>query len=142
KQAAPRLMIGVRFSAFDFVPFQPDASRASGGNLGPGMPAPYQEFLPYRYGFGVNQDNPVEYDLREPIAYLQMLKQWGVSVVNVTCGSPYYVPHIQRPAIYPPSDGYQPAEDPLINVARQIEVVRHLKDAVEDLPLVSTGMTY
>src|SRR5690606_2190705 len=72
----------------------------------------------------------------------KMLKEWGVEIVNVTCGSPYYVPHIQRPAIYPPSDGYQPAEDPLINVDRQIQVVRQLKAAVPDMPLISTGLTY
>lgn len=142
QQVAPRLIIGVRLSAFDFVPFRPDSSRASGGNLGPGVPENFSDLLPYRYGFGVNQDNPVEYDLTEPVAYLEMLKSWGVAIVNVSCGSPYYVPHIQRPAIYPPSDGYQPAEDPLINVDRQIQVVRQLKAAVEDLPLVSTGLTY
>ncbi len=143
QQVAPNLKIGVRLSAFDFVPFHPDNSLASGGNLGPGAPDDYTQLLPYRYGFGINQQNPTEYDLTEPIAYLKMLKSWGVEIVNVTCGSPYYVPHIQRPAIYPPSDGYQPAEDPLINVDRQIQVVRQLKAAAPaDLPLVSTGLTY
>lgn len=142
RQVAPRLIIGVRLSAFDFIPFRPDNTRAVGGNLGPGVPEDYADLLPYKYGFGVNQDNPTEYDLTEPIEYLKMLQSWGVAVVNVTCGSPYYVPHIQRPAIYPPSDGYQPAEDPLINVARQVQVVRELKHAVPGLPLVSTGLTY
>jgi 2,4-dienoyl-CoA reductase-like NADH-dependent reductase (Old Yellow Enzyme family) len=142
RQVAPRMVIGVRLSAFDFVPFKPDANRAAGGNLGPGIPEDYSDALPYRYGFGINQQNPVEYDLTEPIAYINLLKEWGVSIVNVTCGSPYYVPHIQRPAIYPPSDGYQPAEDPLINVDRQIQVVRELKAAVPGMPLVSTGLTY
>lgn len=142
RQVAPRLIIGVRLSAFDFVPFRPDPARASGGNLGPGIPEDFSDVLPYRYGFGVDPDNPVEYDLTEPIEYLKMLRSWGVAVVNVSCGSPYYVPHIQRPAIYPPSDGYQPAEDPLINVARQIEVVRRLKASEPGLPLVSSGLTY
>lgn len=142
RQVAPRMLIGVRLSAFDFVPFMPDNSQASGGNLGPGMPVDFAEHLPYKYAFGVNQQNPVEYDLTEPIAYLKMLQEWGISIVNVTCGSPYYVPHIQRPAIYPPSDGYQPAEDPLINVARQIEVVRELKASNPGMPLISTGLTY
>lgn len=142
KQVAPQVTLGVRLSAFDFVPFKPDAARSVGGNLGPGIPEEYSQCLPYKYGFGINQDDPTEYDLTEPIEYLKMLGEWGVSIVNVTCGSPYYVPHIQRPAIYPPSDGYQPAEDPLINVARQIDVVRQLKAAVPQMPLVSTGLTY
>jgi hypothetical protein len=37
---------------------------------------------------------------------------------------------IQRPAAYPPSDGYQPPEDPIIAVARQINVVRQLKELI------------
>src|SRR5690606_13234494 len=67
---------------------------------------------------------------------------WGVAAVNVSCGSPYYNPHIQRPALYPPSDGYQPPEDPVVGVARQANVVRVLKRAVPDMPLVSSGLTY
>jgi tRNA-dihydrouridine synthase len=62
--------------------------------------------------------------------------------VNLSCGSPYYNPHIQRPAIFPPSDGYQPPEDPLIGVARQIHTVRQCKQAFPELPIVGTGYTY
>jgi NADPH2 dehydrogenase len=51
----------------------------------------------------------------------------GVKLLNLSAGSPYYNPHIQRPAAYPPSDGYQPPEDPLVGVARQIHVVRQVK---------------
>ena len=65
-------------------------------------------------------NNPVEIDLAEPVRFLQLLRQLGIRLVNLTAGSPYYNPHIQRPAIYPPSDGYQPPEDPLVGVARQI----------------------
>jgi NADPH2 dehydrogenase len=142
RQVAPRLILGVRLSAFDFVPFKPDPAQASDGNLGPGMPEDYSDCLPYRYGFGIDQADPVRYDLAETAQYLKLLKSWGVSVVNVSAGSPYYNPHIQRPALFPPSDGYQPAEDPMINVERQIQVVRKLKAAVPEMPLVSSGLTY
>src|SRR5690606_16374421 len=142
RQAAPKLIIGVRLSAFDFVPFRPDPLRAGGGNLGPGIPEDFSECLPYRYGFGIDKDNPLQYDLAETAEYLKRLKSWGVAVVNVTAGSPYYNPHIQRPALFPPSDGYQPAEDPIINVERQVQVVRKLKQAAPEMPLVSTGLTY
>ncbi len=30
----------------------------------------------------------------------------GVPIVNISAGSPYYNPHIQRPALFPPSDDY------------------------------------
>ncbi|MEO7779885.1 MAG: NADH:flavin oxidoreductase [Fibrobacteria bacterium] len=142
RQVAPRLILGVRLSAFDFVPFKPDPELASGGNLGPGTPEDYSACLPYKYGFGVDKENPVQYDLAETAQYLNLLKAWGVAIVNISAGSPYYNPHIQRPALFPPSDGYQPAEDPIINVERQIQVVRKLKAAVPDMPLVSSGLTY
>src|SRR3990172_1404260 len=62
--------------------------------------------------------------------------------VNISCGSPYYCPHIQRPAIFPPSDGYLPPEDPLVGVWRQIDVVRQCKAAVPGVPIVGSGYSY
>jgi hypothetical protein len=62
--------------------------------------------------------------------------------VNITAGSPYYNPHIQRPALYPPSDGYLPPEDPLVGVARQMAVTRQLKQRFPDLLMVGSGYTY
>lgn len=135
--------IGVRLSAFDLVPFQADPARSSPGKPGPGQPMAHQACLPYRYGFGVNPQNPLEYDLAEPLRFLQLCAELGIRLINLTAGSPYYNPHVQRPAAYPPSDGYQPPEDPLIGVARQIEVVRALKaKAPAGLVVVGTGYTY
>ena len=62
---------------------------------------------------------------------------WGVpvSVSRLTSASdlrarrragPYYNPHIQRPAYFPPSDGYRPPEDPLLGVARQLAATAEL----------------
>jgi NADPH2 dehydrogenase len=62
--------------------------------------------------------------------------------VNLTAGSPYYNPHIQRPALYPPSDGYQPPEDPLIGVARQMQVTRCLKQRFPRLIIVGSAYSY
>jgi 2,4-dienoyl-CoA reductase-like NADH-dependent reductase (Old Yellow Enzyme family) len=67
----------------------------------------------------------------------------GVKLVNLSAGSPYYNPHIQRPAAYPPSDGYQPPEDPLTGVARQINAVRQLKArAPQGMVIIGTGYSY
>ena len=33
---------------------------------------------------------------------MDLLRELGIRLVNLTAGSPYYNPHIQRPAIYPP----------------------------------------
>lgn len=122
-----KIELGVRLSAFDFVPFRPDPVRSQPGRLGPGIPEDCSHCLPYRYGFGVHPQNPVEYDLTEPFQFMDLCRELGVKVLNLSAGSPYYNPHIQRPAAYPPSDGYQPAYDPLIDVARQINVVRQFK---------------
>ncbi len=136
-----KIEIGVRLSAFDFVPFKPDPTRAEPGKLGPGIP---EEFpVPYPYAFGVNQNNPLEYDLTEPAQFIQLCGDLGIKIVNLSAGSPYYNPHLQRPAAYPPSDGYQPAHDPLIDVARQIDVVRQLKKkSPANMILVGTAYSY
>lgn len=135
--------IGVRLSAFDLVPFQPDPAGSQPGKPGPGIPVDTASCLPYRYGFGVNAERPVEPDLTETHAFLASCRELGIRLVNLTAGSPYYNPHVQRPAAYPPSDGYQPPEDPLVGVVRQIEAVRELKArAPKGMVLVGTGYTY
>jgi len=128
-----KIEIGVRLSAFDFVPFKPDPALSQPGKLGPGIPEDFSHCLPYRYGFGVDVNNPVAYDLTETFQFMDLCGQLGVKIVNLSAGSPYYNPHIQRPAAYPPSDGYQPAHDPLVDVARQINVVRHIKAHLRQL---------
>ena len=142
RAVAPKLEIGVRLSAFDLVPFKPNPELSEPGKLGPGMPVDYSHCLPYRYAFGVNQNNHVEYDLTETIQFLKLLEKLGIQLVNLSAGSPYYNPHIQRPAIYPPSDGYQPPEDPLVGVARLINVVKALKTRFPNLIMVGTGYSY
>jgi NADPH2 dehydrogenase len=142
RAVAPGLEIGVRLSAFDLIPFHPDPARSKPGQPGPGVPELSEELLPYRWGFGVNPENPVEPDLTEPIRFLSLLRELNIRLVNLTAGSPYYNPHVQRPALFPPSDGYQPPEDPLAGVARQMDVTRRLKEQFADLIIVGTGYTY
>jgi len=139
---APGLNVAVRFSAFDSVPFHSDPDRSSNGKPGPGIPEKQEALLPYRWGFGVNPLNPVESDLSEPVRFLSLLNQLGIRLVNITAGSPYYNPHIQRPALYPPSDGYLPPEDPLAGVARQMKAARQLKEQFPNLVFVGTAYSY
>jgi 2,4-dienoyl-CoA reductase-like NADH-dependent reductase (Old Yellow Enzyme family) len=142
RSEVPRLQIGVRISVFDTVPFFPDPSRSSKGKLGPGIPEKHDDLIPYRWGFGVNAKNPTEPDLAEAEQFLFILQEMKIQLVNVTAGSPYYNPHVQRPALYPPSDGYQPPEDPLIGVARQMDATRKLKQQFPNLIFVGTAYTY
>lgn len=142
RRDCPGLGIGVRLSVFDLPPFRPDPTRpGEGGKLGPGVPDTFAGALPYP-GFGCDRMNPLELDLTEPRRFLALLDELGIHLVNLTAGSPYYNPHIQRPAIYPPSDGYQPPEDPLVGVVRQIHAVRDLKAGFAQHAVVGTGYTY
>lgn len=142
RSVAPGLKIAVRLSAIDSVPFYPDPAQSSNGKLGPGIPEPYERAIPYRWGFGVNALQPSESDLSEPVQFLSLLQQLGIRLVNITAGSPYYNPHLQRPALYPPSDGYLPPEDPLVSVARQMEATQRLKQQFPNLIFVGTGYSY
>jgi NADPH2 dehydrogenase len=145
-----QIEFGVRLSCFDKVPHKPDPALSVPGKLGPGIPEDFSQCLPYRYGFGVNQNDPTQIDLTETFQFVELCAQLGVKILNTTAGSPYYTPHLQRPAAYPPSDGYQPAYDPLIDVERQVQTVRKLKDhlarsPISHLPsliLVASGLSY
>lgn len=130
----PELMIGVRLSVFDSVPY------ATSHEIG--QPMAYDELLPYDLGFGVSTEDPLAIDLTEPMELMLDLVARGVAMLNITCGSPYYNPHLQRPAIFPPFDGYQPPEDPLVGVTRQMDAVRQCKAALPNVPFVGSGYTY
>ena len=124
----------MRLSLADIVPFEKDADTALG--------RPMACELPFLHGFGVDQNEPTKFDLREPLQLLRRYRELGIELVNVTLGSPYYNPHLQRPAAYPPSDGYQPPADPLQFVKVHLDAVRAAKAAVPSLKLVGTGYTY
>jgi 2,4-dienoyl-CoA reductase-like NADH-dependent reductase (Old Yellow Enzyme family) len=142
RSVAPGLQIGVRLSAFDTVPFTPDPAHAPNGKIGVGVPESYQNYLPYVWGFDVDAEHPEKSDLTEGRQFLSLLRDLDIRLVNISGGSPYYNPHLQRPALYPPSDGYQPPEDPLVGVARQMEATRALKESCPDLIFVGSGYTY
>ena len=142
RSGAPGLGIAVRLSAFDSVPFRPDPAQSSNGKPGPGVPEDYEALIPYCWGFGVDPRKPTDTDFTETVEFLALLERLEVRLVNLTAGSPYYTPHIQRPALYPPSDGYQPPEDPLIGVARQMHATKELKARFPGLIIVGSGYSY
>lgn len=141
RSVAPKLHIAVRLSAFDTIPFRADPA-TSPGKTGAGIPELSRDLVPYRWGFGVDEMQPTEMDLTEPARFLSLAEQLGIRLINITGGSPYYNPHIQRPAMYPPSDGYQPPEDPLFGVMRQMEATRLLKRQFPNLIFVGSAYSY
>ena len=138
--AAPQLEIAVRLSAFDMVPFKDDTSgrgvpREEDDTFVFGRIAPRSAAVPDSDEFSGSA-------LDEIIAVIRLLKSLSVRLICLSGGSPYYNPHIQRPALFPPSDGYQPPEDPLAGVARHIQLTRFVKKACPDLIVVGSGYSY
>lgn len=131
RDRAPGLAVAVRLSTFDLRPFAP-------GPGGTGVPAAEGR---YHHAFG-GDGTGLAIDLTETHAFLDLLADLGVGLVSTTAGSPYYNPHIQRPAYFPPSDGYQPPEDPLVGVARQLAVTAELTAAHPALTIVGGGYSY
>jgi 2,4-dienoyl-CoA reductase-like NADH-dependent reductase (Old Yellow Enzyme family) len=138
RQAAPSLRVGVRLSLFDAVPHRRADSSAAAAPAG----EPESHALPYLHGFGVDPGAPSRIDLAEPVELVRRLATRGVAWINATAASPYYAPHLQRPALFPPLDGYPPPEDPLVGVARLLQAARALKAAVPEVRVVSSGWTY
>jgi 2,4-dienoyl-CoA reductase-like NADH-dependent reductase (Old Yellow Enzyme family) len=128
---APGLELGVRLSVFDFLPFHRGESGV--GEVEPGGD-PRLLFGATPSGTGV--------DLSEPIRFVELMQSLGMKLICTTAGSPYYTPHLQRPAYFPPSDGYDPPEEPLVGVDRQLIATAELKKRFPEMFVVGSGYTY
>lgn len=131
RQAAPGLEMGIRLSAFDLLPFR----------KGPNEVGEPEQTAQYPFAFG-GQPTGLGIDLDEPKAFLELAQSLGIQLICISGGSPYYNPHLMRPALFPPSDGYLPPEDPLLGVKRQIDVTHELKKAFPDLVIIGSGYSY
>jgi 2,4-dienoyl-CoA reductase-like NADH-dependent reductase (Old Yellow Enzyme family) len=119
-----RLLIAMRINAFDGVPFG----------------CAFE--TPYPYGWGVDPANPLAEDLREVKQAIAGLREWGVQLLNVSLGSPYYNPHIGRPFEKPDEGNYEQPEHPLTGVDRHFRIAGELQRAFADLPIVGTGYSW
>ena len=131
RTACPGLGLGVRLSVGDVAPHRRDPA------TGVGRPEPGAE-----RGFGRELEDGGEFELSEPITVIRWLAERGVAAISVTIGSPYTCPHVQRPAAYPPSDGYEPPRDPLLEVARHLRATRAIKRTCASCVIVGAGYTY
>jgi 2,4-dienoyl-CoA reductase-like NADH-dependent reductase (Old Yellow Enzyme family) len=131
RAAVPGLLVGVRLSAFDMVPF-----RKRDDGVGEPDPAADAE-----HSFGLTPAGG-EASLDDAVAVIAELERMNVRWICVTAGSPYYNPHMQRPALFPPLDGYLPPEDPLHGVARQITATAALKRRFPNLAIVGSAYSY
>jgi NADPH2 dehydrogenase len=126
------ILIASRMNVFDGPPFGADAD-----GIGRCTSVGH-----YPWGFGHDAEEPTEPDLQEPLRLIGMLRNIGVSLINVTMGSPYWNPHIGRPFERPPVDGYWPPEHPLVGVERHFRLTAEVQLAFPDLPVVGSGYSW
>jgi 2,4-dienoyl-CoA reductase-like NADH-dependent reductase (Old Yellow Enzyme family) len=130
---APGLRVAVRLSVFDSVPYRKDET---------GRGVPEVDPAGYRDAFSPLGAGDLDVALAEACALLTILRELGIRWVCTSAGSPYYNPHLQRPALFPPSDGYLPPEDPLAGVARQIAATAKLKARFPGMVFVGSAYSY
>ncbi|MDD4891866.1 MAG: NADH:flavin oxidoreductase [Phycisphaerae bacterium] len=135
RRKAPKLLIGVRLSAYDAVPHE-------GGVDHVGQPVDVRPLLPYRWAFGLDAGDPSKIDLAEPRKFVKLCRDLGVVAVNVTAGSPHYSWHIQRPSAYAAAGHYGPPGDPLAAVCRLINVAADLKTSCPSIAIIGSGYSY
>jgi 2,4-dienoyl-CoA reductase-like NADH-dependent reductase (Old Yellow Enzyme family) len=95
--------------------------------------------IPYPFGWGVDKEDYLKLDLSEPIKLIQMLYDRGVRLINLTMGTPYYNPHVNRPY---DKGGYTPGEHQLAGVGRLVNGIGGIQKAVPGMAVVSTGYSW
>ena len=95
--------------------------------------------IPYPYGWGVDREDYRVPDLSEPKKLARMLWERGVRILNVTCGNPYYNPHINRPYDL---GFYTPPEHPLVSAERLLRCGREIQKAVPEMIVMGTGLSW
>ncbi len=127
------VLLATRMNAFDSIPFNP-------GSDGDGQPVDWS--APLTNGWGMSETDPFTPDLAEPIRWVQEMRTLGVQLVNVAMGNPYAQPHFGRPFEYPPPDGYESPEHPLVGVDRHFRCAEAIQRANPGLAVVGTGYSY
>ena len=80
-------------------------------------------------------------DLREPLAFLDLLADLGIELVCVSAGAEYNS-HLMEPYTSLPVAPHKPPEDPLVGVARLVSLVADLKRERPGLIYVGSGYSY
>ena len=98
---------------------------------------------PYPYGFGVDRDDFMKYDLTEPLELVRRMCAAGVELLSNSAGNPYFrYPQFTRPFDTPALNGEIPEEHPLESVARLFELSANIQRAAGDVPVVGNGYSW
>lgn len=95
--------------------------------------------LPYPWGFGADHNDYLTIDWTEPELLLHGAYDRGVRLIDMTLGSPYINPHVNRPY---DGGGYEPPETQLTGVVRLLDAAAHMKETCPGITLIGTGYSY
>jgi 2,4-dienoyl-CoA reductase-like NADH-dependent reductase (Old Yellow Enzyme family) len=126
------IILATRMNVYDGVPWVKGAG-------GIGVPHPDASGDPPAWGVAADRVQP---DLAEPLRLIGELRSLGLSMLNVSMGSPYFNPHIGRPFERAPVDGYTPPEHPLAGVERHFALTAAIQRGFPDLPVAGTGYSW
>ncbi len=130
----PGLVVAARVNVYDAIPYHKAADSDEG------EPCPWE--APLRSAWGTSEADPLLPDLREPAWWISEMARLGVALINISMGNPYATPHVIRPFEYPPPDGYETPEHPLLGVDRHFRLAGQLQEMFPQLPLVGSGYSY
>ncbi len=92
---------------------------------------------------GFDTDAELEPKYEESLLLARELTERGVTILNVTLGTPYYNPHINRPyASFPKGEGYPQPEPPIRGVKRLLTACSMVQQSCPDTVCVATGFSY
>ncbi len=78
-------------------------------------------------------------DFAEPMRLVRDLAAHGVGLLNLTMGTPYYNPHVNRPYA---TGGYEPPENPVWGVARLLHGCALAQKEAPETVCLATGFSY
>jgi 2,4-dienoyl-CoA reductase-like NADH-dependent reductase (Old Yellow Enzyme family) len=133
RSEVPDLMLATRINVFDSIPFRKGAN-------GDGEPCSWSP--PLLSAWGTSAADPFQPDLSEPAWWIGEMAKLGVALINISMGNPYATPHVIRPFEYPPPDGYETPEHPLIGVDRHFRLAAELQQKFPDVPMIGSGYSY
>ena len=94
--------------------------------------------MEYPSGFGCQRENPMLPDFDEIGRLLSDMRDLGIEVINITMGTPYLTPHINRPHTV---GGVIP-EDPIIGADRMIRYTAEAQRRFPDVAFIGAGYSY
>lgn len=98
--------------------------------------------VPYPYGWGVDKEDYRKPNLTEAKKLIELLRDRGVKMINITVANPYYNPHFGRPFDKPVIGGYNEPEHPLIGVSRLLDLNGQIQKQFTDIAIIGTGYSW